>query len=71
MTAYRVKVIAYVVVEATNEKSAKAKAETAVRESVRFAYKEGSPLEHLLADGWFQHYGFQAVGKPEKVGEDE
>lgn len=68
MTAYRVKVIAYVVVEASSEKGAKAMAEQGVRFAVSASYRnEAYPG---WADAW-ERFGFQSVGKPEKITDDD
>ena len=66
---YRVCVRTWVVVEATNEKSAKARAENAVRKQMSMAYKHGNGACDWLADDW-DRYAFRAVGKAEKVEDD-
>lgn len=59
MTAYRVRVESFVVVDATSNSDAKAKAELAVRQAVADSYRsEGSPH---WADDW-QSFGFRARG---------
>jgi hypothetical protein len=68
MNAYRVKVESYVVVNARNEKDAKAVAELAVRHAIAKDYRE-TDLERW-ADGW-EGFGFLATGKPAKVVNDE
>lgn len=69
MNTYRVRVNVWVAVEASNAKSAKAIAENAVRRAVKEDYA-GDTQGDCYADGW-ELFGFQAVGTPEKVGEDE
>lgn len=71
MTRYRVRVNVWVAVEATNAKSAKAIAENAVRHSVAVTYREeADAIRPRFASGW-ELFGFQAVGTPEKVDDDE
>lgn len=71
MSVYRVKLNVWVAVEASNAKSAKAVAENAVRHAVAAAYQdEAEGIRPRFASTW-ELFGFQAVGTPEKVGDDE
>jgi hypothetical protein len=69
VSRYRVCVKTYVVVDALNQKAAKALAENAVRRVVKESYLDPD-YELPWGDGW-QNYAFQAVGTPEKVDDDE
>lgn len=71
MNTYRVRVNVWVAVEASNAKSAKAIAENAVRHAVEAAYRdEAEGIRPRFASTW-ELFGFQAVGTPEKVADDE
>jgi hypothetical protein len=67
---YRVKVQAFVVVPAGSAGAAKAKAEVSLRKAVRESFLTDSGSLPLWGDEW-DGFGFQAVGTPEKVGDDE
>jgi hypothetical protein len=68
VNAYRVKVESYVMVNARNEKDAKAVAEVALRKAVAKDYRE-TTLDHW-SEPW-EGFGFLATGKPAKVVDDE
>lgn len=72
MNRYRVCVHSYVVVEADNEKQAKARAELAVRKAVDHAYltMDVATNRPLFGDG-IERFGYVAKGKPERLTDDD
>ena len=71
MTRYRVRVNVWVAVEASNAKEAKGVAEQGVRSAVH-GVMLSDRYRHpaIFARDW-RRFGFQAVGTPEKVDDDE
>jgi hypothetical protein len=66
MSRYLVTVTTTVVVEARNVMDAKAKGETALRQAVKFSYREDVGR---FGDGW-ERFGFQAK-KSERLTDDD